>query len=375
MLRVGNYLSTPEDEQSVLEVLRSNRLSEGNKVREFEEKWAEFCGTKYCVLTNSGTSALMLCLAVLKIVTNERHVLTSPNTFIATVNAIVLLGFHPTFGDVDRNTFVLKPKLTDAEIFIPVHLYGYPVDMDRFEYSWLIEDACEAHGTLYKGRKVGSVGLMGCFSFYIAHNIQVGDMGAITTSNLSVYKLLKKLKAHGRMCECPVCQRSEGNCPHKNADFDPRFTHTQIAYNFKTTEIQAALGLNQLKHADEIIHKRQKIVKYLNDGLSGIQGLQLPVYDPTVSYLAYPIILKNPQINRNHFCNMLEKEGVETRPFFSCVPTQQPAYKHIKERWEGRLPNAEWLGNCGFHIGCHQYLTKDDLDFMIEAIRKCLKEK
>lgn len=370
MIKVGNYFTTPEDEQSVLEVLRSNQLSEGRKVREFEEKWADFCGTKYCVLTNSGTSALIACLEVMKDITEQRKVLTSPNTFIATVNAIVLSGFEPVFSDVNKTTFVIEPTISKADIFMPVHLYGYPVDMDAFNYSWMIEDACESHSTLYKGKKVGSVGLMGCFSFYIAHNIQVGDMGAITTNDLAVYRELKKIKSHGRMCECAVCHRSEGKCPNKDKGFDPRFTHTRIAYNFKTTEIQAALGLNQLKHADEIIQKRQENVLYLNTGLREIKDLQLPIWDATVSYLAYPLILKNPEINRNEFCNNLEKAGVETRPFFSCVPTQQPAYSHLKEQWKDKLPNAEWLGARGFHLPVHQYLKKEELDFIIEAVRK-----
>jgi CDP-6-deoxy-D-xylo-4-hexulose-3-dehydrase len=374
MIRVGDYQVTKEDEQSVLEVLRSNCLSEGKKVREFEEKWADFCGAKYAVLTNSGTSALLCCLEVMKSITKQRKVWTSPLTFIATINAIVLAGFEPVFSDVERDTFVLKPTLNRAGIFLPVHLYGYPTDMNEFSYSWMIEDACEAHGTLYKGKKVGSIGTMGVFSFYIAHNIQVGDMGAITTNNHNIYKLLKKVKAHGRMCECAVCRRNDGLCPHKDKDFDPRFTHTKIAYNFKTTEIQAALGLNQLKHAEEILQKRQENVKYLNEGLKGIDGLQLPVHDPTVSYLAYPVIINNLMISRDEFCRKLSNAGVENRPLFSCVPTQQPAYEHIREKWEGKLPNAEYLGKRGFHCGCHQYLTKQDLDFMIEAIKKTYEE-
>ena len=369
MIRLGDYITTPEDEEIVLKVLRSNRLSEGKYVREFEEKWADFCGAKYCVLTNSGTSALICALEVLKSYHTGRKVLTTPLTFIATVNAIVLSGFEPVFGDVNRETFVIEPRL-GPDIFLPVHLYGYPVDMDKFQYKFMIEDAAEAHGTLYKNKKVGSIGLMGCFSFYIAHNIQVGDMGAVTTNSREVYRELKQVKAHGRMCECPICGRNDGHCPHKDADFDPRFTHTRIAYNFKTTEIQAALGLNQIKKADEIIHKRQHNVAYLNDGLAGVGDLQLPPLSSDISYLAYPVILKNPEIDRNKFLNKLTKMGVENRPLFACIPNQQPAYAHLKDKWS--LPNADWLGSRGFHIGCHQYLKQDELDYMIEAIKECL---
>ena len=374
MIRVGDWKSTPEDFEVVENILRSGHLSEGKYVREFEEKWADFCGTKYCVLMNSGTSALIACLEVMKHFITNRKVLTSPNTFIATVNAIMLSGYEPIFSDVERDTFAIKPCISDAGIFIPVHLYGYPVDMDSFDYNYMIEDACEAHGTLYNGKKVGSIGIMGVFSFYIAHNIQVGDMGGVITNNKECYKLLRKIKAHGRMCECPECYRLLGNCPHRNKDFDPRFTHDEIAYNFKTTEIQAALGLNQLKHAEEILQKRQENVKYLNKGLSNIKGLQLPIHDTTVSYLAYPVILKDETVNRNSFCNHLTRNGVENRPFFSCVPLQQPAYAFMKDKWEGKLPNAEWLGARGFHVGCHQYLTTEDLDKIIGAIKDTLDD-
>lgn len=373
MIRLGDYITTPEDEEIVLKVLRSNRLSEGRYVREFEEKWADFCGAKYCVLTNSGTSALMAALRVLSDITNERKVLTTPLTFIATINAIVLTGFEPVFSDVERDTFVIKPTINNCDIFLPVHLYGYPVDMDRFNYSFMVEDAAEAHGTMYKGRRAGSIGIMGIFSFYIAHNISVGDMGAVVTSNPTIYKELKKVKAHGRMCECFVCRRNEGLCPHKDANIDPRFTHTKIAYNFKTTEIQAALGLNQIKHAEEIIFKRQENVKYINDGLAGLEGIQLPKHDTSVSYLAYPLILTTWPLSRANFCKRLTEAGIENRPLFPCVPTQTQAYQYMRGTWSDRLPNAEWLGDRGLHLPCHQYLKREELDKIIEAVRECLK--
>jgi len=374
-IRVGDYRTTPEDEQSVLEVLRSNRLSEGPKVREFEEKWADFCGTKYCVLTNSGTSALIACLEVMKEYTKIRKVLTSPLTFIATINAIVLSGYEPVFSDVNKQTFVIEPTLKDADLFLPVHLYGYPVDMDKFPFRFMIEDCCEAHASLYNGKKVGSIGTMGCFSFYVAHNVSGGcDMGCITTNSKTMYQDLKKIKAHGRLCECPICGRLEGRCPHKDKDYDPRFTHIRIAYNFKTSELQAVLALNQLKIADEIIKKRQENVKYLNDGLAGIDALQLPIWSEAVSYLAYPLIIKDENIDRNAFCHRLEKAGIETRPLFACVPLQQPAYAYLKEQWMDKLPNAQWLGERGMHVGVHQYLTKEDLDYIIYAIKETLKD-
>jgi dTDP-4-amino-4,6-dideoxygalactose transaminase len=377
VIKVGDYQVTKQDKQSILEVLNSGRLSEGKKVKEFEKMWAEYIGTKYCVLSNSGTSALMLALYTIKMLQpNVQRVLTSPLTFVATINAIVLSGLIPVFCDVDRETFVIIPEEANkvyADIFMPVHLYGYPVDMDKIsKFKYIIEDACEAHGTLYNARKVGSIGLMGCFSFYIAHNIQVGDMGAITTNDKEIYQFLNKAKAHGRICECPICRRSEGLCPHKGKDFDPRFTFDTIAYNFKTSEFQATLGINQVKLADQIVRKRFMNVLYLTQRLSKFQDiLQLPKVSPFVSYLAYPIIIKKPEIiTRNKLRNLLEEKGIETRPLFACVPEQQPAYDFLKGNFD--LPNAKWLGENGLHIGCHQYLTQKDLDIIVKVFEEIL---
>jgi CDP-6-deoxy-D-xylo-4-hexulose-3-dehydrase len=244
----------------------------------------------------------------------------------------------------------------------------------------VMEDAAQAHGSLYGGRKLGTFSKLAIFSFYIAHNIQAGEMGAVTTNDMGIFRLLKKIKAHGRMCECNVCTRSKGVCPpldryRGKEDFDPRFYHDMVGYNFKIMEFQAALGLTQLKKADEIFSKRNQNVKYLNDGLSELKEiLQLPYYSKDVSYLAYPIVIKEPGvISRLHLRRQLEKEGIETRPLFGCIPTQQPAYEYLKRKYEGKLPNAEYIGREGFYIGCHQYLAKKDLDYVIKVFKKILE--
>ena len=205
-------------------------------------------------------------------------------------------------------------------------------------------------------------------------------MGAITTNDSQIFKLIKKIKAHGRMCECNICTRSRGHCPilekYKGGeDFDPRFYHDMIGFNFKITEFQAALALAQLKKANQIFKKRSFNVRYLNDGLAGFSDiLQLPYYSLDYSYLAYPIVLKNNKfISCFTLRKELEKYGVETRPLFGCIPTQQPAYHFLKEKYKNRLPNAEYIGANGFYIGCHQYLKKSDLDFIISVFHKILK--
>jgi CDP-6-deoxy-D-xylo-4-hexulose-3-dehydrase len=376
-------------------ILDSGRVSEGKMVREFEEEWAKYIGTRYAVALNSGTSALIAGLTALKYYSRGLRtvkgtkIITTPLTYIATSNAVVLSGFEPVYVDVDEDTFCLAPEnvqmhlenVDDPEeysLVLPVHLMGQPCRMDEInkiakKYGLRVfEDSAQAHGTSYGGRKVGSMSLLSDFSFYIAHNIQVGEMGIATTSDYELARLIRKIKANGRVCECPSCTRNTTGCPKSGSDendFDPRFTHDMIGYNFKAMEFQAALGLAQLRKIDQIIERRRANVKYLNDHLEKFSNvIQLPRYDRNVSYMAYAIVLKNPKKGSRRRIRMkLERLGVETRPLFGCIPTQQPAYGYLKDKYDGTLPIAEFVGSNGFYIGCHQYLTREDLDYIAKA--------
>jgi len=402
-VRVGDFRIGKGEKEAINEVLDYGRISEGKKVREFEKNFADYIGTKYSIAVSSGTSALIAGLTALKYydklsINANTKVITTPITYIATSNAIVSTDFEPVYIDIDRETFGITPDNIKAHLeqvddpseyslILPVHLMGYPCDMDEINkvaknYGiQIFEDSAQAHGTIYKGRKTGSLSLLSIFSFYIAHNIQAGEMGAITTDDPEIIRLIKKIKANGRMCDCPICLRAEGKCPKLlsykgDDDFDPRFTHELIGYNFKTMEFQAALGITQLKKADWITKKRSENVKYLNDGLEEFSDiLQLPKYSKEVSYLAYPLVIKKPEIiSRKKLRSELEKRGVETRPLFGCIPTQQPAYKPLKEKYKGKLPNADYVGLNGFYVGCHQYLEQEDLEYIIKTFREIFNE-
>lgn len=398
---VGDFQIGEDEKNAVNEVLNQGRLSEGKKVREFERLFAEYIGTRYAIALSSGTSALIVGLMALL---NDKRfhikkgskVITSPVTYIATTNAIYLTGFEPVFVDIDPQTFAILPEEIETllrtsenpeeySIILPVHLMGYPCDMDEInriakEYNLLtFEDSAQAHGTIYNGKKTGSLSLLSDFSFYIAHNIQAGEMGAVTSNDGEIISLIRKLKANGRLCDCPVCTRPQGVCPPADKydgedDFDPRFTHDLIGYNFKTMEFQAALGVTQLHKADNIFRQRQNNVKYLNEKLNKYsEFLQLPIYSKNVSYLAYPIVIKDSSvISRKELRKKLEDYGVENRPLFGCIPTQQPAYSFLMEKYKNRLPNAEYVGKNGFYIGCHQYITQDDLDYIVDAFERIL---
>jgi len=399
---VGYYELGGEARRAVIDVLDSGRISEGKFTYEFEKGFSKYIGTNFCTATSSGTAAIQAGLMALRYHSlcpgkEAKKVITTPITYIATVNAIYWSRYEPVFVDIDPRRFgilpdkveeVLEESGSDAEEYaaiLPVHLMGYPCDLAGLQkiakkYNLtIIEDSAQAHGTTYNGKKTGSFGLFGAFSFYIAHNIQAGEMGAITTDDEEMHRLLKQIKANGRVCDCPVCTRPQGYCPHMpketdESDSDPRFTHSILGLNFKTMEFQAALGLSQLNKADDIFKERQKNVRFYNENLSKYSDrLQLPELDEEVSYLAYPIVIKeNSGISRKRLRLELEKYGVETRPLFGSIPTQQPAYAHLAERYSGKLPNADYIGLNGFYIGCHQYLNDKHLEKVIETFEKVL---
>ncbi len=400
-ISVGDFQIGTEERAAINEVLDTGRISEWKKVNEFETLFADYINTKHCVAVHSGTSALIVGLSALindsrfSKVKKGSKVITTPLTYAATINAIVLAGLEPVFIDVDPNNFSILPQkieehlesvndLENYSIILPVHLMGYPCDIDEInriaeKYDLIVlEDSAQAHGSLYKGQRTGSLSLISIFSFYIAHNIQAGEMGAVMTDDEELISLMRKLKANGRVCDCPVCTRPNGYCPYfsQDEDFDPRFVHDVIGYNFKVMEFEAALGVSQLKKADFIFEKRQENVHSLNEHLDKYSDdLQLPAFSKDVSYLAYPIVIKeHSKFTRKYLRKELEKNGIESRPLFGCIPTQQPAYKHLQVEYEGKLPNAEFLGKNTFYIGCHQYLERDDLDYVVKVFDQILSK-
>jgi CDP-4-dehydro-6-deoxyglucose reductase, E1 len=392
-MRIG-----PEEREAINAVLDSGRISEGPRTREFEKGWASYVGTRYSIAVNSGTSALIAGLTALKAMGTEpgAKVITTPLTYIATANSIVLTGLEPVFVDIDPVHFCITPeqisaKLEEADdpseyaIILPVHLMGYPADMDpinrlakRFGLITM-EDSSQAHGTIYKGKRTGSLSRLSTFSFYIAHNIQAGELGAVASDDAELIRLVRKIKANGRMCDCPVCTRRTSGCPKMKSDpegdLDPRFTHDLIGYNFKTMEFQTALASVQLTRADQIIRQRQENVRYLNEGMERYsEFVDLPELDEKVSYLAYPLVLRDAcKMKRQQLIRSLEERGVEARPMFGCIPNQQPAYSSYAKEYEDRLPHADRIGARGLYVGCHQYLERSDLDQIIATFGEVLK--
>ena len=393
-IKVGDIRLGAEEKQAILDIVNTGMLSEGKKTKEFERLWAKYIGTKYCVAVNSGTSAVLAGLYALlydtrfaKIKRGAR-VITSPVSYTATSNAVTVAWMKPVFVDINPQTFILdcnqiesllKKEPDKYGVILPVHLMGYPNDMDSINFLArkydvaVFEDSAQAHGSLYKGKKTGSLSLLADYSFYIAHNVQVGEMGAVVTNDERIKKLITQIKANGRVCACPICVRRENKCPYKLQPFEPRFTHEHIGLNFKTVEFLPAIAIPQVKKIETIKNARCSNVAFLNKKMARFSDrLQLPFYSEDISYFAYPIIIQDSKIDRQELMRSLELNGIETRPLFGCVPTQQPAYAHLKRKYKNKLPNADYVGANGFYVGCHQYLTKKDLEQIVEVFSSLL---
>ncbi len=383
-----------------MSVIESGHITEGDWSYRFENEFAEYIGTAGGVITNSGSSSLLLGLAALILdcrfpkIALGKKVITSPVTYAATSNAIVLAGMQPVYADIDPSTFKLLPESVeeaigrhgsdDVALILPVHLMGYPNDMDKLldiaeRYDLQVfEDSAQSHGTLYKGEKVGTFGICSAYSFYVAHNIQAGEMGAVLTSDSRLEGLMRSLKSNGRRCTCRRCVRNKTGCvmmkPGDDEFHDPRFMHDHIGYNFKTTDFCAALGCAMLGKAEQIRKRRLDNVKKLNELLADFSDdLQLPLFSVDYSYLGYPVVIrKESKVVRGNFLKKLDREGVENRPLFGCIPLHQQAYSHLREQYLGRLPNAEYVGTHGFYIGCHQFLEDEDLEFVAKAFGRIL---
>jgi len=391
---VGTVDTTPKALELITGALASGRISGGALVSRLEKAFAAYHGIRHCVAVNTGTAADTIAAAVLLENGSKLgdEIILPALTFISVANAIIHAGLTPVFADVDVDTYNVTAKTLARVItnrtrgLMPVHLFGRPAPMDEImdlaaEHKLaVIEDAAEAHGARYKGRLVGTIGLMGTFSFYVAHIITTGEGGAIITDDDELDTLLRSVRAHGRACSCDVCRLNTGNgslCEKRflededDAMSDGRFRFERIGYSAKMNDLEAALGLDQIERLDLIIAKRRHNMKELTFGLKPFTE-HLVLFDDRnedelISPLVYPIVIrKGASFSRKQITRFLEDHGIETRPMFGSIPTQQPAYRYLGFK-PGDFPNAEFVGASGFYIGVHQNLSKDDMDWVINA--------
>ena len=384
-LNIGNYAK-----KLILKTLNENRLSYGDLSRKFESQFSGLHHVKYSIYTASGTCALQMALHALKRIHNWQdgdEVIVPAITFIATSNIVLHNNLKPVFADVRPDIYNIDPSKIEEKItkrtraIIPVHMYGLPADMDEImrlakKYNLkIIEDSCEAVLAKYKGRSVGSMGDLGCFSTYVVHVITTGVGGVVTTNNPEYAIKVKSLMNHGRDSVYLTIDDDDNLAKKTNkaafAMVDKRFSFVDTGYSYRLTEMEAALGLEQLKNIRQIIKKRQ-FNGYLIEGLKEFSDkIQLPTIpkDRSHVFLGFPIVIKDKNISRDKLVLFLEKHGIETRYMMPLL--NQPVYKEIFGKdIESRYPVARNINNRGFYIGCFPELEKEDLDHVICIFKK-----
>lgn len=343
------------EKQAVMEVLDSGMLAQGPRTAKFEERFAQVCGVKHAIATSSGTTALHIALLAHGVGPGD-EVITTPFTFIASANSILFTGAKPVFVDVDPETFNIDPACVAAAItprtkaIMPVHLYGYVCDMDALQAIAdqhglaIVEDACQAVGAGYKGRKAGSFGT-GCFSLYATKNVMSGEGGMITTNDDALAQRCRMLRNHGM-------QR--------------RYYHDMLGFNFRMTDLCAAIGLAQLDRLEGFTQQRRANAAYLN---SKIESVITPKVKAGYDHVWHQYTIRvNGGRDRDAAVKQLNEAGIGTGIFYPVPAHQQDYMREIVG--DVHLPAAEQLAKEVISLPVHPQLTPADLDAIVTAVNQ-----
>jgi len=379
LIKVSEPFVGEEEIEAVADVLKSGRYLQGPKVKEFEEKFAEYVGTKYAIATNSGTAALHTALAAAGIGPGD-EVIVPALTFFSTVTSVLHNNAIPIFADIDPEIYCLDPgdmerKITDkTKAVIPVHLYGHPAEMDfimeiaKAHDLLVIEDAAQAHGAEYKGKKVGSIGHVGCWSFYATKNMTTGEGGMITTDDLDIAEKARIIRNHG---------------------MTSRDDHMILGYNYRMNEISAAIGLVQLSRLDKLNEIRRNNSIYLLKGLESVEWI-LPEIRPYVKHAFFwcPVQVDEEKLGMKtkDLIAKLREEGVEVRHRYVAPLYKQPMllnknaypkrcpftcpfYGKDIDYSKFNCPNAEKIAGKMIGLPNHPKLKMEELDTIISTIK------
>lgn len=376
-------------------------LTEGHFAEEFCKNFSKFLGVKYATITNSGSSAN---LAAFNALTSSKlgtrrikpgdEVITVACSFPTTVNPIIQFGAVPVFVDIDLATRNVIPELIERAIskktkaIIIAHTLGNPFDLDKVmkiakkNSLWVIEDCCDALGAKYRDKYVSTFGDLATFSFYPAHQITMGEGGAVVTSNPDLYVLVNSFCDWGRDCWCRTGQDNRcgrrfqfqlGKLPY---GYDHKYTYSHIGYNLKATDIQAAIGLAQLDKLPKFISKRRANFKYLFDRLKKYEKFfVLPNWSSksNPSWFGFMLVVrKNAPFSRLDIVNFLQSNKIETRSLFAGNLLKHPAYGGIKHRVVGDLKNSDLVMSNGFWIGVYPGIDKQRLKYVLSKFEEFL---
>src|SRR5712692_10842677 len=360
-----------EEVEEAIDSLLSTWVTMGSKVKKFEDAFAKYNGSKHAVMVNSGSSANLLALSVLTNPSLPDHIekgseiITPAVTWATTVYPIANVGCTPVLVDVDAQTFNILPDQVEEAIgpktkaILPVHLLGSPCQIGQLKKIaddhklHLVEDACESTGAEFQGKKVGTFGDMGTFSFFISHHISTIEGGIVVTEDDALYEFLKAMRAFGWVRD--LQDKDKHASAHKG--IDPRFLFITHGYNMRPTEIQGAFGIHQIKKLDGFIETRRDNAAYWNRKLSPYHDmLILPAEQPDTRhvYFGYPLtIAEDAPFSREQLMKHLENKLVETRPIMAGNMAEQPVMRHLPHRTIGSLKNSRIIMRQSFFFGNH----------------------
>src|SRR3989344_6153458 len=354
----------------VSNAIKTNWISSaGEYIETFEKEFAKFCDAKYAVACSSGLAALHLACAALDLKRGD-EVIVPTFTMAACVNAVLFTGATTVLVDSDAETYCIdiakiEEKITSrTKAIMPVHIYGHPCDMDEIldiskrHNLKVIEDAAEAHGAEYKNKRVGNLGDIGCFSFYANKIITTGEGWMCVTDNKDFADRIRKLRNHA---------------------FDvPRFVHSEVGFNYRLTNLQAAIGVAQLENADKLVEARRNVGIRYNKLLGGVRGLILPIeknYAKNV-YWMYGVVLSDEvRLTKEEVMTRLKEQGIDTRGFF--IPMhQQPAYinKTVENApvCDGLYPVTDHISKGGFYLPSSSNLSEEDAKRVCDTLQAIL---
>jgi len=401
-----SYAGRVYDEKEIISLVDSALdfwLTAGRFAKQFEEEFAKFLGVKYCILTNSGSSANLLAISTLtSSKLGERRlkpgdeVITTACAFPTTVNPIIQNNLVPVFIDVDIGTYNIQvDKVEDAitkktkAIFL-AHTLGNPFDLDKVleickKYNlWMIEDNCDALGSKYDGQYTGTFGSIATFSFYPAHHITMGEGGALVTNDNQLKKLIQSFRDWGRDCWCePGCDNTcgkrfswqLGSLPF---GYDHKYIYSHIGYNLKITDMQAAVGVAQLMKLSSFIESRKKNFKLLYDGIKKydkyfiLPKIELKA-DP--SWFGFLLtVRKDAGFMRDEIVKYLEDNKIATRMLFAGNIIKNPSFENVKYRVYINLKNTDFIMNNTFWIGVYPGLTKEMINYILRKFNEFFKK-
>ena len=358
MIPIAKPLIGEEEQRAVSEVLGSGMIASGPRVKEFEKQFAEFVGTKYAVATTSGTTALHLALLCLGIKEGDEVIVPS-FSFIATANTVLFCNAKPVFCDVNPKTFNIDVEKIESLItektkaIMPVHLFGQPTDMQPLleiaerHGLHVISDAAQAHGAKYDGKMVGSFGDAECFSFYPTKNMTTGEGGMITTNNEEFAKKADSIRNHGR-------EKTQWG-----------YEHGQVGYNYRMTDIAAAIGIEQLKKLPRFNERRIENARDLNDKLTGIEGIEIPYVLPNVEHVYHQYTIKCE--NREDMIQKLKNNDIGFGIYY---PKPLHKYPHLEQYRHNDLVNSEMLASKVISLPVHPAVSHQDFEKISEVFQQ-----